>query len=229
MSLRAAITNIHNDRLWWRKILIGGALALTVVGYPWVAGLVVESLDNTRKGFPTPLPPWREWSARYITGLFAVLIDFVFFVLPILAVGVVLFCIGVAFLLAGGPGGWLTLVGLLGLLYELAMFMIGVAPIGRLIYVEEGYVEDALGVRPLHKALRPGARGVYARARLQSLPAYLPALLLFALAWSIMQNSFAGAWAATPILLWLAASALLYAHLVVVQLYAMAERIARSM
>ena len=87
MSLRAAIANIHNDRLWWRKILIGGALMLTIVGYPLAEGLVVENLDNARKGFPTPLPPWREWFTRYITGLFALLIDFVFFFLPILVAG----------------------------------------------------------------------------------------------------------------------------------------------
>ncbi len=42
-------------------MLIGGALLLTVIGYPWVAGLVIESLDNIRKGYPTPLPPWRDW------------------------------------------------------------------------------------------------------------------------------------------------------------------------
>src|SRR5215210_7295314 len=98
MNLRAAVATIHNDRLWWRKILIGGALTLTIVGYPWAEGWVIESLDNTRKGFPTPLPLWREWSVRYISGLFAVLIDFVFFLLPVLAVGLLLFCGAVVFL-----------------------------------------------------------------------------------------------------------------------------------
>ena len=71
MTLRSALATIHRDPHWWRKMLIGGALMATVVGYPWVAGLEIESLENTRKGFPTPLPRWREWVTRYIAGLFA--------------------------------------------------------------------------------------------------------------------------------------------------------------
>jgi hypothetical protein len=227
MMLRTAIANIHNDRQWWRKVLIGGALSLTIFGYPWAAGLVVESLDNTQKGFPTPLPPWREWFARYIAGLFAVLIDFVFFVLPVIAVGLVLFCVAVALLLADGPSSWLAAAGVLGLLYEVAMFAIGVSPVGRLIYVENGHAEDALGIRPLRQALRPGARRIYARARLLSLPAYLPAVLLAVLLWLVGGSGLPGTQLLVLLLLWLAASALLYAHLVVAQLYAIAERFAR--
>ncbi|HEX5692873.1 MAG TPA: DUF4013 domain-containing protein [Roseiflexaceae bacterium] len=225
--LRTAIANIHNDRLWWRKILIGGALSLTIFGYPWAAGLVVESLDNTQKGFPTPLPPWREWFARYVAGLFAVLIDFVFFVLPILAAGLLLFCVAVAVLLADGPSAWLVPVSALGVLYELAMFAIGVSPIGRLLYVENGHAEEALGWGTVRQALRPNARRIYARARLLSLPAYLPMLLFVALVWVVGGSGLPGAQLLIAVLLWLAASALLYAHLVVAQLYAMAERSAR--
>jgi Protein of unknown function (DUF4013) len=225
--LRAALANIHNDHLWWRKVLIGGALMLTVVGYPWAAGLVIESLDNALKGFPTPLPPWREWFNRYIIGLFAALIDFIYFVLPLLAAGLLLFCVAVVFLISGGAAGWLTPFVALALLYELAMFAIGVAPVGRLIYVEEGLAEDALSARPLRAALRTGARAAYARARLSSLPTYTPALLLAASVWVTARSGFPGAWAVALLLLWLAASALLYAHLVVAQLYAMAERVAR--
>jgi hypothetical protein len=224
--LRAALANIHNDRLWWRKVLIGGALMLTVVGYPWAAGLVIESLDNARKGFPTPLPPWREWFNRYIIGLFAALIDFIFFVLPLLAIGLLLFCVAVIFLVSGGATGWLAPFVILALLYELTMFAIGVAPVGRLIYVEEGIAEDALSVRPLRTALRRDARAAYVRARLSSLPAYAPALLLMVAVWIAARSELPGAWAVVLLLLWLVASALFYAHLVVVQLYAMAQRVA---
>src|SRR5215208_5925113 len=94
MNLRNALANIHRDPLWWRKILIGGALMLTVFGYPLAAGLVAESLDNTRKGFPTPLPPWREWFSRYLIGLFAVLIDILFFGMPIFGAGLLFLCVG---------------------------------------------------------------------------------------------------------------------------------------
>jgi hypothetical protein len=233
MSLRAALRNIHNDRLWWRQILIGGALMLTVVGYPLAEGLVVESLDNIRKGFPTPLPPWRDLFTRYITGLFAILIDFVFFFLPILVGGLALFCVAVVFLLADGGAsvgrGWLGSVAAVVGVYELAMFAIGVAPISRLIYVEDGYAEEALSARPLRAALRPGARAVYARARFQSLPAYAPVLLLAIVTWLVASSAFPGAGVVVLLLLWVLASALLYAHLVVVQIYAVAERTAHFM
>jgi hypothetical protein len=227
MSLRTALANIHNDRLWWRKVLIGGALMLTVVGYPWAAGLVIESLDNTRKGYPTPLPPWRDWFNRYIIGLFAALIDFIYFVLPLLAAGLLLFCIAVFLLISGSATISLAPFVALALIYELTIFAIGVAPVGRLIYVEEGAAEDALSAQPLRAALRPGARGAYTSARLRSLPAYVPALLLMIAVWGAIQSGLPGAWAIALLLLWLAASAVLYAHLVVAQLYAMAERIAR--
>src|SRR5262249_54127517 len=149
------------------------------------------------------------------------------FVLPALVLALLLFCVAVVFLVTGGTSGWLVALLAAVLIYELAMFLVGVAPVGRLIYIEQGYIEDALGARSLRAALRPGARGVYARARLRSLPAYLPALLLLAGTWAVVRAGQPGAWVAGLLLLWLAASALLYAHLVVAQLYVMAEREAR--
>jgi hypothetical protein len=222
MNLRTALANIHRDPLWWRKILIGGALMLTVVGYPWAAGLVMESLDNTRKGFPTPLPPWRDWSTRYVLGLFAVLIDVVFFAMPLFVAGLVFLCIGTLLLTTSASGSAWVLAAGLGLLviYEVAVFAAGAAAIARLMFAEAGRIEDALSARPLREALRPSARLVYARARLMTLPAYLPFVLL-ALASALVAGS-----AKIP-LLWLALSALLYAHLAVAQIYVAAESDAR--
>ena len=54
-----------------------------------------------------------------------------------------------------------------------------------------------------------------------------PALLLTIAIWGTIQSGLPGAWAIALLLLWLTASAILYAHLVVAQLYAMAERVAR--
>jgi hypothetical protein len=219
MSLRTALGNIHGDRFWWRTILIGGALMATVVGYPWAAGLEMESLENTRKGFATPLPHWSDWANRYIIGLFAVLIDILHFGLPVFAIGLVFLCGGGLLAMAGvGWAIWLVPAGLVALvLYELLIFAIGAAPIGRLIYAESGHIEDALSIRPLREARRPAARSAYMRARLQSLPAYLPALLLLLAAWLV-------GWPAGLALVWLALCALFYAHLVVIQLYVAAER-----
>jgi hypothetical protein len=227
MDLRTALTTLHTDRQWWGKILIGGALMMTIIGYPWAAGMVMESFDNTRKGFPSPLPPWRGWSTRYVLGFLTLLIDFVFFVMPAFVVGLLFFCVAVALVATAGDGGlgWLPpVIGGLLMVYELTMFAIGAAPIARLIFVDKGGVEEALGMRPVREALRPGARGVYAQARLRSLPVYLPATLFGLLSWLVAGSLFPGAWLVTLLLLWLASSALLYAHLVTVQLYSAADR-----
>jgi hypothetical protein len=222
MNLRSALANIHRDPHWWRTVLIGGALMATVVGYPWVAGIEIESLENTRKGFATPLPRWNDWANRYVIGLLAVLIDIMFFVLPVFGFGLLFLCGGGILAISGIewttwvlPAGLVTL-----LLYQLAMLALGVAPVGRLIYAEAGNIEDALSTRPLREVRRPAARAIYWRARLHSLPAYLPALLLFAASWL-------ATWPLALLLLWLGLSALCYAHLVVVQLYVVADREAR--
>jgi len=224
MKLRSALSIIHRDPHWWRTVLIGGALMATVVGYPWVAGLEIQSLDNTRKGFATPLPRWHDWANRYVIGLLAVLIDIMFFVLPVFGFGVLFLC-GWGILAISGIEGmrWLVPVGLMVLLlYPLVVFALGIAPVGRLIYAEAGNIEDALSARPLREVRQPAARAIYRQARLQSLPAYLPALLLFA-------ASRLAAWPLALLLLWLALSALCYAHLVVVQLYAAADAEARRL
>jgi hypothetical protein len=140
---------------------------------------------------------------------------------------VLLFCIAVFLLISGSATISLAPFVALALIYELTIFAIGVAPVGRLIYVEDGSAEEALSAQPLRAALRPGARGAYTSARLRSLPAYVPALLLMIAVWGAIQSGLPGAWAVALLLLWLAASAVLYAHLVVAQLYAMAERVAR--
>src|SRR5690349_11561146 len=117
MNLRTALATIHRDPLWWRKVLIGGALMLSLIGYPWAAGFEMESLENTRKGFPSPLPPWREWSLRYLIGLFALLIDFLFFGLPVFAIGMLLLCVGALLLSSSSiAAAWFAPIGLAALL-----------------------------------------------------------------------------------------------------------------
>lgn len=227
MSLRAALATIHRDPHWWRKILIGGALSCTLLGQPFAQGMTMESLDNTRKGYPTPLPLWHDWSTRYVIGLFAVLIDFLFYVLPFFVAGLLFFCVALTAVISRDEGivRIFTTICLSALgLFELAMFLIGVSPVGRLVYVDEGSPEKAMSGKTLREALRPGARAVYARARLQSLPAYLPVLVLLGVFWTALQSSFPFVWLILLVLYWLLMSALLYAHLVVLQIYAGAEQ-----
>src|SRR4051812_33509193 len=163
MTLRSALSTIHRDPHWWRTVLIGGALMATVVGYPWVAGLEIESLENTRKGFATPLPRWSDWANRYVIGLLATLIDIMFFVLPVFGFGLLFLCGGGILAISGIQWTiWLVPAGLMALLLcPLAVFALGIAPGGRLVYAGAGKIEDGFSGRPPREARRPAGRAVY--------------------------------------------------------------------
>jgi hypothetical protein len=200
----------------------------TLLGYPLAAGLVIASLENSRKGFPTPLPPWHDWSTRYLLGIFALLIDFFYIGFPLLVGALLSLCLGTAALITGASLLPLLLAGTplaLTLLLVAGLFLGSAAPVARLVYAQQGTPEAALGSEPLRLVLRSPLRRVFWRARLASLPAYLPVLVL-ALLWVGLARQPVTSLAGVGMLLlaWLTWSALLYAHLVVVQLYVAAER-----
>ncbi len=228
MRFRAALAVVHRDRRWWLKCLGYGAAAATGLGLPLAAGFVVESLDNSRRGYPTPLPPWSDPSLRALTGLFALLIDVAFFVLPLLIGGALMVGVSLAFLIGGPPVAallpWaLSAIALLTALVLLLMFVAGVAPVGRLRFAREGRIEEALDLATLRYALTPPRRGRFLRARLASLPAYLPATLIAGLTWGLAPLRFPGQALVFALGIWLTMAALVYAHLIVVQLYVAAE------
>lgn len=229
VSLRSAAATIHRDRQWWLLCLAYGLAAATGLGLPLAAGFVMESLDNSRRGYPTPLPPWSDPVTRYLTGFLALLIDFAFFLLPLLATAMIALCAGLALIIGafdqgvtGAAGA--ALAALAGALV-LAMFLAGVAPAGRLRFAREGRIEEAVSGETWRWATGPNARGPFLRARLASLPAYLPALAAAAATLALARLSFAGQSAAIAAGIWLTMAALVYAQLVVVQLYVAAEKI----
>ncbi len=227
MDLRTAIRTVHSDPLWWRKILIGGALFMSIVGAPFAGGWVIEYIDNSRKGYPTPLPPWFDWTTRWLMGMFAWIIDFLFYVMPFMVVGIIAFCVAFSAVLGNSPAfasQALSIIGGVALIYLLFIFMSSVSMVGRLIYVQDAAPEHAMSMRSLREALRPGARAIYFRARLASLPAYLPAVALGGLTFLVANLTFPGVLVVVLLLIWLTLSALLYAHLLVVQIYVAAER-----
>jgi hypothetical protein len=112
-----------------------------------------------------------------------------------------------------------TLVGL----FELFIFLLGASSVARIKYVEDGRIEEAIGGRPIQQILRSPSRVVYLRARLASLPAYLPLVVLALLTWGVTLLSFPGQILVILALIWLMLSALLYAHLAVGQVYVMAD------
>jgi hypothetical protein len=223
------MATVQRDERWWLKCLGYGAAALTVLGLPLAAGFVMESLDNSRRGYPTPLPPWGDPTLRWLTGLFCLLIDFAFIVLPLLLGGLLVLCVSVGLVLAGPQGAagvntaLIVILGGAGLA-ALGLFLAGVAPAGRLIFARDGRVDEAISTATPRWTLGEPQRGVFLRARLASLPAYLPAALLAGATLAAARASFPGQLAAIVAGLWLTLSALVYAHLVVVQLYVGAER-----
>lgn len=228
IRLRAALALVHRDPRWWLKCLGYGAAAATGLGLPLAAGFVMESLDNSRRGYPTPLPPWSDPSLRALTGLFALLIDFAFFVLPLLIGGALMVGASLALLVAGPAvapiAPWLlTTIALLTALVVLLMFVAGAAPVGRLRFAREGRIEEALDLATLRYALSSPQRGRFLRARLASLPAYLPATLIAGLTWGLATLRFPGQALVFALGVWLTMAALVYAHLVVAQLYVAAE------
>lgn len=227
--LAAAVATVARDERWWLKCLIYGAAALTGVGLPLAAGFVMESLDNSRRGFPTPLPPWGDPTLRWLTGLFSLLIDFAFIVAPLLLGGLLVLCASVGLVLAGPQGAAgvdtaLTVIAAGAGAVVLGMFLASVSPAGRLIFAREGRVEEAISAATPRWTLGEPQRAVFLRARLASLPAYLPAALLGGATVALARASFPGQLAAIALGLWLTLSALLFAHLAVVQLYVGAEK-----
>lgn len=223
-SLKTALTTIHRDPAWWCKSLIGGALWLTVVGYPIVEGYQIESIDNSKSGYPTPLPRWNDLGSKAVQGLFGLLIDFFYFLFPLLASALLLLCSGLTLSLIGASSAVLQLVGgligLVALLWLALAWALGVSPIGKRLFVAEGQPNQALSTKVVRSALSAEARDIYLQARLQSLPIYLAPLALLTLAWLSADLRW---WLALP-LLWLGLSALHYARLVTVQLYDAAAR-----
>lgn len=211
--------------------MFGGALMSTLLGYPFVTGFEVETLDNTRKGFPTPLPPWADIWTRYIIGLFAALIDFLYYFVPLFVAGFLLICVGIASVIGSNPNMvamYSTVSQIVLVVIIVGSFVFSVSPIGRLIYVDEGAPERALSFETLREGLRLAALPTYLKARLISLPAYIPALLLGGLlVWVVPQDlPLALVW--ILLLFWLTCCALVYAHLIVLQIYAGAEQVLRE-
>lgn len=217
-SLRNALATIHRDRGWWHKMLVGGLLTLTGIGAIAVEGYQLESLDNTRNGFPTPLPLWRDWSLKFIQGIFGFVIDFFFFVFPVMLGGMLLGCSAIAQALLSSTAliqPLSLIVSSAVLLWLAAMWLLGVSPIAKQLYANEGLPREALSGKPIRMALTAPGRSVYFRARLQSVPVYLLTCAGLGLGWYALRwNTWLGLAG-----LWLGLALLCYTRLITIQLY----------
>lgn len=219
--LKTALANIHRDRGWWHKMLVGGALYLSLLGLPLADGFELESIDNIRRGFPTPLPRWAEWGNKAVMGAFGLVIDVFFFVFPMLVGGMVLLC---AVLSSGAFGnaaiGRSVAIVIVGFVlgYIGLVWLSGAGISSKYYFVVEGDVAKAMQVSLVRQGLRTSGRSPYMTARLLSLPFYLLAVvLLLAAGWLINRNGW------TAVLVgWLGCSSLFYARVVTIHLYSVA-------
>ena len=226
-ELGTALRTIHADRDWWKKVLVGGALWLTLLGWPVVEGHQLESIENSQRGFPTPLPRWDDIGGKGVLGIFALVIDFFYFLFPLILGGMVFFC-GTLFVGLAGNGGATGVVARVTLvvpaLYVLVVWAAGASAVAKQRYVVEGDLPAGLSGGLVWQLLRRPGRGMYLRARLLSLPPYLLAVALLVLsAWVFTSTTLGGL-----LILWLALSGLTYARLVTIQLYLAATRAAES-
>jgi len=171
--LRESILVVHADKRWWRAVAVAGLYGMTLFGYPIGAGFIIAHLENTRKGYATPLPPLVDWTTRWLMGLFAVLIDFVFYALPAMVTTLLFFCGGLTLVMQRADESQSNVLWLFGIglgLWWLVMFLSGVSAIGRLVYIDDSGAERCLSGYPLREAFRRDAWKYYAKARLWSLP-----------------------------------------------------------
>lgn len=225
--LRRALRTIHADKRWWHAIGLGGLFSMTLFGHPLAAGLVVEHMDNTRKGYASPLPPFYDWTTRWLMGLFAVLVDFVYFVMPLMVMGMLFFCGGLTLLMARtdeSQFGILTVFAGGLLAWWLFVFASGISAVGRLIYLDDSGPERALTGFPLREAVRRGAWRFYGKARVASLPLYIvPVAIAAAIPFVLRLDSIVGV-AIAIVFGWLFCSSLVYAHVGTMLIYGEVNR-----
>ncbi len=207
---------------------MGGVLILSIVGWPVVEGYQLESIENSQRGFATPLPRWNAPGDKAVVGIFALLIDFFFFVFPLLVVGMLFFCIGLTLGLTGldsAARASLLAVPVLCGIYLFVVWLSGASAIAKQRYVANGDMQQVLSAGLFRETLRAPGRGHYLTARLQSLPPYLLAVALFVSSIPALGMSSIAAVG----LLWLSCSALFYARLVTIQLFQHATKTVERM
>jgi len=89
----------------WLRLVIGGALMLSIVGIPLAFGYLFAYAFRLKEQPDAPLPPWENWSKLFVVGLHALAIFLGWFLAPVGAAMLI------TALFALVPGGVLELFG----------------------------------------------------------------------------------------------------------------------
>ncbi len=226
-ALRQALTTVFSDRQWPLKIAIGGGFMLTIIGIVLPQGFLIEHLDNSRRGYRSPLPGWRQWSDKAVMGMLATMFDFVYFLLPIIAAMMALFCAIIPILFSDSMASvWATrlIMAVLGGIILLS-FSLSFSPLAKIYFAKDGDVEQNVGRKMLTRARNPLTRHLYRQARVASLPAYGPAGISAAGLFMLIQRSTSNVWLTLGVA-WLTASLFFMAWLITGQIYLAAVEVA---
>ena len=218
-TLSASIKLIFTDRQWPLKLGIGGLLLISGIGLVFPYGLLIEHLDNSRRGFRVPLPPWRQWGDKAVLGTLALIFDFTYFVLPLICMILLIFCAIFPLLFQNNVpvfGTWIAVGGLVGV--WLWSFMLSLSPISKVYFSHDGELESHLGRKALSRSLNSLVRAIYFKARLVTIPLYLPAIIIGWIIWNTIQSTQSSALVVAG-LCWLLGCSLFWAWLIVGQVY----------
>ena len=226
-TLREGVATVFADRRWPIKVAVGGGLMLTILGVIFPQGLVIEHLENSRRGFRSPLPAWRQWGDKAVMGLLAVVFDFVYFIFPLLCTALLLFCAILPLVSGENASSGLVSVVIIAALgcMLLLSFSLSLSPLAKVNFSKDGDIESNVGFRLIRRACSPLNRDLYWRARAVTLPLYIPALISGSAFAYYVQRLNSPMWLIV-LLAWLMLSTIFWAWLVVAQVYLAATDIA---
>lgn len=102
-SIEAISERIFREEDSWKRLLIGGALCLTIIGLPLAFGYLFAYAFNLRKHALAPLPKWENWRQMFIVGLHGFAVFLAWMGLPIAAACILTWLFGMV------PGSFLDI------------------------------------------------------------------------------------------------------------------------
>lgn len=87
MDIAQAFKFVFDDEKWLSKVGLGGLIAIVPILNFAVAGYMIKVAENVARGQATPLPEWNNLGEHFMRGLYALVINLVYFIPYILIVG----------------------------------------------------------------------------------------------------------------------------------------------